>query len=285
MTAIKSLKVLLIALSCAYISTLSAPAQGDDATAQQPPIQPASANGNEARLLEDACSGNLEAMQAAIKEGVNINCRTTEGNTVLTLAAANGHLETVTFLALKSQAINTTNINNQRTQQPTLVLRNMPQGHTQQTSNDQTTTAAKNGNNISGHKQPTLKSKETPPKKRRKADNSAKEEPLIILTESDSGIQEEKDDALLVAVKSGDLNAVKEALASGANVNTVNAQGNSVLHFAATNNNHEIIQELLNNGANLFKVNKNNKTAMDIAECMGHTEILNLLENAQKKYL
>lgn len=99
MTAIKSLKVLLIALSCAYISTLSAPAQGDDATAQQPPVQPASANGNEARLLEDACSGNLEAIQAAIKEGVNINCRTTEGNTVLTLAAANGHLETVTFLA------------------------------------------------------------------------------------------------------------------------------------------------------------------------------------------
>ena len=102
MQKIISLKSLLIALLCAYTSTLSVLAQGDDAPAPQHLIKAASGDANETKLLEDACSGNLEGIQAAIQTGVDIHCRTTNGkNTILTAAAGFGHLEVVKFLLQK----------------------------------------------------------------------------------------------------------------------------------------------------------------------------------------
>jgi len=94
----KSFKALFIALVCAYTATLSVLAQGDDTSAPLPPIQAASGNANETKLLEGARSGDLKAVQAAIQEGVDIHCRTTCGENALQIAKKNNYPHIVNHL-------------------------------------------------------------------------------------------------------------------------------------------------------------------------------------------
>ena len=61
----------------------------------------------------------------------------------------------------------------------------------------------------------------------------------------------EADRALLKAAKAGNIEAVKQHLAAGADLNAIDRRGWTPLHFVAVAGNKEIAELLINNGADV----------------------------------
>ncbi|MDB4794666.1 ankyrin repeat domain-containing protein [bacterium] len=95
-----------------------------------------------------------------------------------------------------------------------------------------------------------------------------------------SGLVMAAEESILFAAKYGNLNAIKEHLANGVNVNTKNDAGMVSLHFAVRRaveflNSHfdppigehlEIIEILIANGANVNERNNKNETPLDLSK-------------------
>lgn len=66
-------------------------------------------------------------------------------------------------------------------------------------------------------------------------------------------------------------------IATGADINLVNEQGNTPLHIAAIWNRAEAVRLLVENGADLSKRNFDNQTPLEAARAEGNTEVMNVL--------
>ena len=90
----------------------------------------------------------------------------------------------------------------------------------------------------------------------------------------------DKNVRLIQAAGKGDLQTVQTLLAGGAEVNTKNARGVTVLIIAAMNGHTEIVKLLLEKGAEVNAKASNGKTALELAKSKGHTDVVQLLEKA-----
>ena len=90
------------------------------------------------------------------------------------------------------------------------------------------------------------------------------------------------DTALMLAVRSQQVAAVKTLLDMGANANFMKA-GMSVLIAASYQGNAEIVQALLDAGANADWVDENNESALDVAINTNKPEVAAVLREYQNK--
>ena len=83
---------------------------------------------------------------------------------------------------------------------------------------------------------------------------------------------------LLRAINSGDIEQVKLLISQGADVNTKNNAGQTLLHIACRSGNKEVVEFLIDQGANINSKSNRDLTPLDLAQRAGHTEIVELLE-------
>lgn len=87
----------------------------------------------------------------------------------------------------------------------------------------------------------------------------------------------------LAAIKKGDLGAVFDCLAKGADPNSVNDYGTSMIAFSVIHDQKEILETLLEHGANPTIKNKDGLSAEDIAAKDNHIECLKIIGKYQRK--
>jgi len=88
--------------------------------------------------------------------------------------------------------------------------------------------------------------------------------------------EEEKDESLFEAAKSGDMDFVAYAL-SRSDINRVNKDGKTALHVASEAGQFEIAAFLLNLGANKTLLDYDGRTALNYAKLSGKKELVELL--------
>src|SRR6185369_9062568 len=88
---------------------------------------------------------------------------------------------------------------------------------------------------------------------------------------------------LVEAVKSGNIEAVKELIESDAEVNQQDKQGWTPLNWAAGKGNLDLIELLLQHGADPLAVGRDLRTPQLIALAAGHAEAVKLLRQAEAK--
>ena len=86
---------------------------------------------------------------------------------------------------------------------------------------------------------------------------------------------------LIEAVKTGNLNGVKEALQAGEDIHQQDKYGWMPLNWAAGRGNLELINVLLAHGADVFKVGRDLRTPQMIALAAGHIETVKRLREAE----
>lgn len=103
---------------------------------------------------------------------------------------------------------------------------------------------------------------------------------LLLATSAQAAV-----DDLINAVKNNDLNAVQNLLNNGENVNAVNDQGNSALHYAVAMDNADITKLLLRSGANINIENSKGWSPIKIAEKKNVQNVTAVLaEELQKEH-
>jgi uncharacterized protein len=86
---------------------------------------------------------------------------------------------------------------------------------------------------------------------------------------------------LIDAARAGDLAAVKNHLASGADVNVTCEQGWSPLNYAAGRGDLEMVKLLVTKGAEIFRTGRDNRTAYMIALAAGRAEVARYLREVE----
>jgi ankyrin repeat protein len=84
-------------------------------------------------------------------------------------------------------------------------------------------------------------------------------------------------DALIGAANLGDTNTVSALVQRGMDVNSVDAEGNSLLMIAARNSNRPLLEYLLANSANTLMRNKYGESALMLSAFVGDLESVKLL--------
>ena len=85
------------------------------------------------------------------------------------------------------------------------------------------------------------------------------------------------DRALLDAAENGNIEAARQAIADGADVDTLDKRGRAPIQNALHSNNIEAVKLLIDNGANLNAKVANSWTPLYEAVLMGHMETVKLL--------
>ena len=91
------------------------------------------------------------------------------------------------------------------------------------------------------------------------------------------GKTREELNALIDAAKNGDIEAVKQHLAAGADVNAKTGDGTTPLHYAAAKGSKEIAELLIAKGADVNAKMDNGDTPLDQAITNHRTEVADLL--------
>ena len=104
---------------------------------------------------------------------------------------------------------------------------------------------------------------------------------VALVSVSYSKSNEGNGNSLFVATKQGNLNAVKEFIKKGADVNAKNESGNTALMIAAKEGRQEISKYLLEAGAKPKTPGNNGLTASDIASKNGHKDLAVMLLRAE----
>lgn len=102
------------------------------------------------------------------------------------------------------------------------------------------------------------------------------------LTHSSEIVKYQKPSPFCAAIMKGDLEAVKQMISEGEDVNQ-KSMGMTPAQYAARYNKAEILKVLIENGANLKKRSNDGYTAKRYAELSNATEAMDVIENAMEK--
>ena len=95
------------------------------------------------------------------------------------------------------------------------------------------------------------------------------------------GCGESSSELLIQSVREGNIEAVKQHLAAGADVNVKDARGMTPLHLATSNGQKEIVEPLIAAGADVNAKMNNGMTPLDVTSVIppnsNKTEIIDLL--------
>ena len=86
-----------------------------------------------------------------------------------------------------------------------------------------------------------------------------------------------------LAATSGDDNIGRILIHHGADVNSADHDGKSVLMMAALNGHIGLVRLLISKGANINKKSEHGKTALDFAKSFDHRQVTLFLEEEMKK--
>ena len=99
---------------------------------------------------------------------------------------------------------------------------------------------------------------------------------IIYLSKIVNEQEDEKDESLFEAAKSGDMDFVAYAL-SRSDINRVNKDGKTALHIASEAGQFEMVGFLLNLGAERTLLDYDGRTALNYAKLSGNKELIELL--------
>jgi ankyrin repeat protein len=100
---------------------------------------------------------------------------------------------------------------------------------------------------------------------------------LVTFTEAIVHANETSDQALMVVAQIGKVDAVKRLLAEGANIETTDQQGRTVLHVATAFGQTDVVRMLLTAGAHVNAGSGKRTTPLHIAAASGKTDIVKAL--------
>ena len=86
-----------------------------------------------------------------------------------------------------------------------------------------------------------------------------------------------------LAATSGDENIGRILIHHGADVNSTDHDGKSVLMMAALNGHIGLVRQLIHKGANISKKSEHGKTALDFAKSFDHRQVTLFLEDEMNK--
>lgn len=95
-------------------------------------------------------------------------------------------------------------------------------------------------------------------------------------------VNQNGDTPLMLASKIGNPRILRIILAHNPNINAKNNNGETALMIASKNGQHHVAQELIHRGANLYERNYQGLNSVELAARNGHTQIVNLLRNKQE---
>jgi uncharacterized protein len=261
-------------------------------------------------LLAAASAGDVGILQTMVESGADVNAKDMFGNTALIYAAAGGHMDLVRYLVAYGVQVNAKNQIGM-----TALQRAKMQGHSEIVAllkkygaEDETQRIARDAG-TAGDKAPLLQSARDGNLQKLKAclasgaDVNAqngegwtalmiatvkgyKEVLQTLLAQERTNVNARTHQgwtALRFAVSMGDSETVRILLDAGAEVNAPDHDGWTALMQAAGEGNLECLEILLAEGAEAWTKNKSGETASIIAAHKGFTEIVGLLEKAERK--
>ena len=84
--------------------------------------------------------------------------------------------------------------------------------------------------------------------------------------------------SIFEAAEAGDLGGVRDCMRSlGDDVNQIDEEGNSVLHYAAIGGNEQVIRELVDFGAEVDALNDQDMTPLQVAQEAGQRKAVKVL--------
>ena len=89
---------------------------------------------------------------------------------------------------------------------------------------------------------------------------------------------------LMISSKIGNPRMLRIILVHNPDVNAVNNMGETALMIAAENGQYSVVQRLLEEGADVNATNQAGLTAMDLSVRFGHREITSLLTNRSEEF-
>ena len=97
-----------------------------------------------------------------------------------------------------------------------------------------------------------------------------------------SGVETEGQGSIYTQAAQGEIGKVRQGIESGFDVNTPDAQGKTLLHYAVEGDQHALVELLIvNYRADGFIPDKQGVTAVDAAIQLGNPDVLEVLRNEE----